>query len=122
MLIANHGVKDGGMMARPYMRGGLMLDITGFRITGLHGKRDVQIAIRDGCVVLVGVNGLGKTTIINLLYYLLTCQWFRLVEYKFEALAVDVPGDCLSISRDQIEGPLKNAKWRRRLVRFNPRL
>jgi hypothetical protein len=73
-------------------------------------------------MILVGVNGLGKTTIINLLYYLLTRQWVRLVEYQFESLAIDFDGETLPISRAQIEGPLKGMKWKRRMARFSPRV
>lgn len=96
--------------------------ISGFRISGLHGQRDVSISIEDNCIVLVGVNGLGKTTIINLLYSLLTRQWSRLVEHQFEALAIDVNGRTFSISRAVIEAPLHSKKWRARLARFSPRV
>lgn len=96
--------------------------ITGFRITGLHGRRDINITIQGNAIVLVGVNGLGKTTIINLLYYLLTRQWFRLVEYQFEELALDIDGETLRLSRTQIEAAFKGVKWKRQLARFGPRI
>jgi recombinational DNA repair ATPase RecF len=46
------------------------LDITRLEITGLHGRHNVDVPIADNCVILVGVNGLGKTTLINVLYCL----------------------------------------------------
>jgi predicted ATP-dependent endonuclease of OLD family len=95
--------------------------ITGFRIVGLHGRRDVSIAIENNRVVLVGVNGLGKTTIINVLYCLLTRQWLKLVEYKFDAIAIDVGGKTLSITRTQLESPVQSSRIRARLARFSPR-
>lgn len=97
-------------------------EITGFRITGLHGHSNVSISITNNCVVLVGVNGLGKTTLINLLYYFLTSQWVRLVEYQFEALAVDIANETLSVSRAQIEASIQSSAWSRRLMRFSPRV
>ncbi len=96
--------------------------LTGFRIVGLHGRQDISINIEDDCVVLVGVNGLGKTTIINILYYLMTRQWMRLVEYRFDALAIDIGGRSLTLTREQLEGSTYSVKWRRRLGRMNPRL
>jgi ABC-type cobalamin/Fe3+-siderophores transport system ATPase subunit len=57
-----------------------MPEITEFAIRGLYGYRDITIPIRDNKIVLVGVNGLGKTTIINLLYFFLSRQWYQLFE------------------------------------------
>ena len=101
----------------------MSFSINGFRITGLHGHRDVNIAIDDNCVVLVGVNGLGKTTIINILYYLLTRQWSRLLEYKFDTLTLDVDERTLTVTRSQLEAPFNNdneqlGSWK---ARFNSR-
>jgi hypothetical protein len=96
-------------------------ELTGFRIAELHGRQNVNIVIQDDCVVLVGVNGLGKTTIINMLYYFLTRQWLRLLEYQFKSVAVDIAGQTLSITRSQIESPIHESEWRRRLAHVNPR-
>jgi predicted ATP-dependent endonuclease of OLD family len=74
-----------------------------FEIAGLHGKIDVDIPIKDNKIVLVGVNGLGKTTVVNLLYFLITKQWSRLYDYEFESLAVTVDGHRYQIERNDLE-------------------
>jgi recombinational DNA repair ATPase RecF len=51
------------------------LAITNFTITGLHNARDYSINIDDNKIVMVGYNGLGKTTVVNMLYLLLSRQW-----------------------------------------------
>jgi len=42
----------------------MSLAIEKFTIRGLHGARDYDIPIRDNKIVMVGVNGLGKTTVV----------------------------------------------------------
>lgn len=63
-----------------------------FVIKGLHKTRDYDIPIRDNTLVMVGVNGLGKTTVVNLLYLLLSRQWERVLEYDFASVAVTING------------------------------
>ena len=75
----------------------MSLQLTRFAVYGLHGKFDIDIPI------LVGVNGLGKTTIVNLIYFLLTEQWGRLVEIEFSSIEVCLNGQNLSVSRNDIQ-------------------
>jgi ABC-type branched-subunit amino acid transport system ATPase component len=42
------------------------MNITRFVIRGLHRSRDYTIEIANNKIVMVGVNGLGKTTVVNL--------------------------------------------------------
>ncbi len=57
-----------------------------FRVAGLHGHINVSIPFSDNKLVLVGENGTGKTTIANLIYFLLTRQWGRLAAYSFDTI------------------------------------
>jgi predicted ATP-dependent endonuclease of OLD family len=74
-----------------------------FRIRGLHGKYDVDIPIVDNKIILVGVNGLGKTTVVNILYLLVTEQWTRLLEYDFLSVTLDTNQKFHEINRQEIE-------------------
>lgn len=76
--------------------------LTRFRIEGLHGKWDVDIPIRDNKLILVGVNGLGKTTVVNILYFLITEQWARLSEFEFSSVGLDINGKYYEIARDEL--------------------
>jgi hypothetical protein len=43
-----------------------------FRIQKLHGSRSFRIPFTENRVILAGINGLGKTTVMTILYYLLS--------------------------------------------------
>ena len=56
----------------------MQLKLTQFDILGLHGDMDIKIIITDNKLVIVAENGLGKTTIVNIIYYTLSRQWYKL--------------------------------------------
>ncbi|WP_159478611.1 AAA family ATPase [Chryseobacterium sp. 18068] len=60
--------------------------ITRFKITKLFGYQDVDIDFNDRYKILVGENGLGKTTILNALYFLLDKKFKKLNKLKFESI------------------------------------
>ncbi|MGE4519931.1 MAG: AAA family ATPase [Desulfobacteraceae bacterium] len=67
-----------------------MSNITLFEIKKLHGYKDFNLHFKDSTLILVGENGLGKTTVLRLLYYLLSGQWSALAKFKFTELAVTI--------------------------------
>ncbi|CAN7332328.1 AAA family ATPase [Variovorax paradoxus] len=79
------------------------MEVSRFVVHGLHGKYSVDIPIKGNRLVLVGVNGLGKTTVVNLIYYLLTTQWLRLLEVEFASLAVVINDEYIEIERGDIQ-------------------
>lgn len=81
----------------------MKLKIKRFCIYGLHNKYDIDIPIADNKLILVGVNGLGKTTVVSILYFLLTEQWSRLFEYEFSSILIGVNLEEISISRADLE-------------------
>jgi ABC-type transport system involved in cytochrome bd biosynthesis fused ATPase/permease subunit len=83
-----------------------MVKITEFAIRDLYGYRDITIPIRDNRIVLVGVNGLGKTTIIKLLYFFLSRQWRRISEYEFSEMSLKIEGIQIKISQQDVESRL----------------
>jgi predicted ATP-binding protein involved in virulence len=40
-----------------------------FRILGLHGKKNIDVAISNNTLILVGENGSGKTTFLRILFH-----------------------------------------------------
>jgi DNA repair exonuclease SbcCD ATPase subunit len=57
-----------------------------FKISKLFGFRDVDISFDEDIKILIGENGLGKTTILNSLYYLLSKKFYRLSQIDFETI------------------------------------
>lgn len=80
-----------------------MQQITGFSIEGLHGRVDVNVPIEDGKIILVGVNGLGKTTIVTMLYFVLTRQWSKLMEYEFSRIIVNFQDERVEVDRNRLD-------------------
>lgn len=60
--------------------------ITRFKITKLFGYQDVDIDFNDRYKILIGENGLGKTTILNALYYILDKKFKKLNGLKFDSI------------------------------------
>lgn len=78
--------------------------LTQFQIEGLHGRnRTICIPIRDNRLVLIGENGTGKSTVANILYYLLTQQWRRLADYRFNWIQVNCGDSQVRITHDDVE-------------------
>jgi predicted ATP-binding protein involved in virulence len=49
-----------------------------FTILGLFGEKDVSIDLTSGITILIADNGLGKTTILTVIYAVLAGQLHRL--------------------------------------------
>lgn len=62
--------------------------ITRFKISKLFGYQDVDIDFNDRYKILVGENGLGKTTILNALYFILDKKFNKLNNLKFESIEI----------------------------------
>src|SRR2546423_11441085 len=77
--------------------------LTQFGIEELHGRRTVTVRIEGNRLILVGENGTGKSTVANLLYYLLTQQWRRIKDYRFGVLEVVISGITIRVTHDEVE-------------------
>ena len=58
--------------------------IESFKITKLWGYRDIDLTFNNDVNVLIGPNGSGKTTVLNLLHSVLTTDIPKLLEVNFE--------------------------------------
>ncbi len=66
------------------------MEIKYFEVKGLFGEVDVAIPIRDNKLVLVGYNGIGKSTILNLFYYLISRQWKKIIDQEFYSICIQI--------------------------------
>ncbi|MDR1244545.1 MAG: ATP-binding protein [Endomicrobium sp.] len=86
------------------------IHIKSFEVFGLFGTDDVSIPFNDRVKILIGENGLGKTQILNLFYYTLTANFFRLSNYRFSKLKMSFSNNkTFEISKKQIEDFIKQA-------------
>ena len=49
--------------------------VENFEILGLFGGKDVKLSFTNKVQIYIGENGLGKTTVLNTLYYLLSLEF-----------------------------------------------
>lgn len=77
--------------------------IKSFSVYGLFGTSDVHIKFDESIKILIGENGLGKTQVLNLFYYILTKDFFRLNEYNFSKLGLNFSnGKSIEISKKNV--------------------
>lgn len=74
-----------------------------FIIHGLFGYRDVSLNFKDPYKVIVGENGLGKTTIINCLYYTLSKKFVELGKIKFTKIELSIGDEHISFTHFQVD-------------------
>lgn len=65
-----------------------MTDIKRIKINELFGTQNVDIVFKNGVNIFVGENGLGKTSILNCIYYLLSNDFDKLSDINFKSIDV----------------------------------
>jgi predicted ATP-binding protein involved in virulence len=59
-----------------------------FKVHKLFGDRDISIPFDNDVKIVIGENGLGKTTVLNILYYTLTNKLYKLNDFDFESIEI----------------------------------
>lgn len=80
-----------------------MSSIKRFIIKGLFGYKNVELNFEDTVQIYIGENGLGKTTILNTLYYVLSCDFKKLSKINFSSIEVHFSKDKVVICNDEIQ-------------------
>jgi len=65
------------------------MEIKRFVIRKLFGMYNIDINLKNDVNIYVGENGLGKTTLLNCLYYMLTCNFEKLRDMSFESIKIE---------------------------------
>lgn len=88
------------------------LPIVKYSIYGLHHEKSIIIPFSDPTKILVSENGVGKTTVLNTLYYTLTCQFDKLALFDFDNIEIEFPEkdgkkQIAKIYKNKLSKPLK---------------
>jgi predicted ATPase len=74
-----------------------------FSINGLFGFKDVKIPFDKEAVILIAENGSGKTTILNALYYSISCKFHKLSSIDFDTICLEfVSGVSVDIKKEDL--------------------
>lgn len=74
-----------------------------FRIESLFDDRDVQIPFDKNFKILIGENGIGKTSILNAIYYTLTGKFSKLNSLIFKRIVIEFnSGKSVEILKEDI--------------------
>lgn len=63
-----------------------IMKITRLQISKLHGCIDYDVVFNKDLTFLYGDNGCGKTTILNIITFIITGKVYRLFDYRFESI------------------------------------
>mgnify|MGYP000196764674 CR=1 FL=1 len=62
--------------------------IKSFSVFGLFETQNVHLVFQNKITILIGENGIGKTQVLNIFYYTLTKDFYRLADFKFDSIAL----------------------------------
>lgn len=91
-----------------------MFKISSFKIKKLFGHKDVSLQFKDRVQIYIGENGLGKTTVLNSLFYILSLEWQEIANIAFESVSVTINKKTFEFSKALIEAYLKQQDNTRR--------
>jgi len=76
-------------------------------VNGLQYYHNFKIEFLDRCCILVGENGLGKTTILNILYAVLAKKWTFLLNCAFDFIEIEFKNNLkVSFSHTELDAYL----------------
>ncbi len=97
-----------------------MTQISKFCIRGLFNIHNVEIPFNENIKILIGENGLGKTTILNTLYYTITKKWSKLQKISFNEIEIHFTNnDIIRFSKENLNSYLLDDKRQKKRGTYN---
>ena len=95
--------------------------ITEFKINGLNQNYNVDLIFENNKTIFIGENGIGKTTILSILYYLLDLNFTELLRFSFDSIELTFENSIpLKISRHDMGEELERLE-RDKMDRRHPK-
>lgn len=90
------------------------------KIEELHGHRNITVNFIDNILILVGENGAGKTTILRILYCILSGEYTQIAQLSFKKITLIVDGKEYTLEYSGIKSDFEKKVKRisRRLLPF----
>ncbi|ETA68483.1 hypothetical protein MettiDRAFT_1955 [Methanolobus tindarius DSM 2278] len=71
-------------------------------IKGLHGNRNIDVQLKNNTLIIVGENGSGKTTFLQILFYVLSGKWGPLLQNRFDSIHIKISGKKYEIDYEEL--------------------
>lgn len=84
-----------------------------FKINHLFGYQNVDLKFNNNIMILMGENGLGKTSILNSLYFTLTQKWRKLDKINFGSIEIILDNMEFTFSKEQLSSFIENINNKR---------
>ncbi|MFT5760922.1 MAG: putative ATPase [Polaribacter sp.] len=92
-----------------------MNNLQNFKIKKLFGYQNVDLHFDNNVLILMGENGLGKTSILNSLYFTLTKKWKKLLKINFDSISLTIDNNQFSFTKLQLNSYLESLNNKRNL-------
>lgn len=92
-----------------------MSKLQNFKIKKLFGYQNVDLHFENNVLILMGENGLGKTSILNSLYFTLTKKWKKLLKINFEDISLVIDNNNFSFTKTQLASYLESLNNKKNL-------
>ena len=83
----------------------MSINLKRVRVEGLFKTFNLDVSLENNTLILVGENGSGKSTFINLVYYALTAQWDRLRKLPFDSCTFTIGDQDYLLEKDHLPQP-----------------
>ncbi|MCG8814016.1 AAA family ATPase [Tenacibaculum finnmarkense] len=84
-----------------------------FKINKLFGYQNVDLIFENNVMILMGENGLGKTSILNSLYFTLTQKWRKLDKINFESIEINIDNIEFKFTQVQLSAFIESSNNKR---------
>ncbi|MBU3011098.1 ATP-binding protein [Polaribacter vadi] len=84
-----------------------------FKINKLFGYQNVDLIFENNVMILMGENGLGKTSILNSLYFTLTQKWRKLDKINFESIELNIDNIEFNFTQEQLSAFIESSNNKR---------